>query len=40
MILDLLYGTPSEGGTLPYIRRGLAADSARIDTSEYYLARA
>lgn len=40
VILDLLYGTPSEGGTLPYIRRGLAADSARIDTSEYYLARA
>ena len=39
LILDLLYGTPPEGGSLPYIRRGLAADSAAVDSSEYYLAR-
>jgi HD-GYP domain-containing protein (c-di-GMP phosphodiesterase class II) len=40
IILDLLYGTPPESGSLPYIRRGLAADSAAVDSSEYYLARA
>jgi HD-GYP domain-containing protein (c-di-GMP phosphodiesterase class II) len=40
IILDLLYGTPPKSGSLPYIRRGLAADSAAVDSSEYYLARA
>jgi len=40
IIIDLLYGTPPVGGSLPYIRRGLAADSAAVDSSEYYLARA
>jgi len=40
VIQDLLYGTPPDGSTLPYIRRGLPADSADIDSSEYYLARA
>ncbi|MCW5621656.1 MAG: HD-GYP domain-containing protein [Burkholderiales bacterium] len=40
VILDLLYGTSTDGGALPYIRRGLAADSAVVDSSEFYLARA
>lgn len=40
VILDLLYGTTMDGSALPYIRRGLAADSAVVDSSEFYLARA
>ncbi len=40
IILDLLYGAPPEGSAMPYIRRGLPADSASVDSSEYYLAKA
>jgi len=39
VILDLLYGTPLEGESMPYIRRGLAVDSVAVDSAEYYLAR-
>ncbi len=39
IILDLLYGTPPEGKSMPYIRRGLAADSVAFDSAEFYLAR-